>query len=97
MPLSVLSNGGIYERVRALILQKFDIIALAEFSAKTFQTTGTKTVIAFMRRRALAISMMKHHYDPAYRKSLHSHFDIHNATTYTLQEMKDIAEVAHNR
>lgn len=51
LPSSILSNGGIYTKAREVILQYFDIIAIAELGSNTFMATGTNTVVAFLRRR----------------------------------------------
>lgn len=51
LPSSILSNTGIYSRTREIILQYFEIIAIAELGSNTFMATGTNTVTLFMRRR----------------------------------------------
>lgn len=51
LPSSILSNTGIYSRTREMILQYFDIVAIAELGSNTFMATGTNTVVLFMRRR----------------------------------------------
>ncbi|MEI6784697.1 MAG: restriction endonuclease subunit S [Verrucomicrobiota bacterium] len=53
LPASILSNGGsAYVRARELLLQSFDIVAIAEFGSGTFGKTGTNTVTTFLRRKA---------------------------------------------
>ncbi len=51
LPSSILSNMGIYTKTRELILQNFDIIAIAELGSNTFMATGTNTVTLFLRRK----------------------------------------------
>lgn len=51
LPSSILSNSGIYTKAREMILQYFDIIAIAELSGNTFMATNTNTVVLFLRRR----------------------------------------------
>ncbi len=51
LPSSILSNTGIYTKTRELILQYFEIIAIAEFGSNTFMATGTNTVTLFLKRR----------------------------------------------
>ena len=51
LPSSILSNSGLYAKSRELILQYFDIIAIAELGSNTFMATGTNTVTLFLRRR----------------------------------------------
>ena len=51
LPSSILSNSGIYSKAREMILQYFDIIAIAELGSNTFMATGTNTVTLFLRRR----------------------------------------------
>lgn len=51
LPNSILNNAGIYTKTREMILQYFDIVALAELGSNTFMATGTNTVVLFLRRR----------------------------------------------
>ena len=51
LPSSILSNVGIYTKAREIILQYFDIIAMAELGGNTFMATNTSTVTLFLRRR----------------------------------------------
>lgn len=51
LPSSILSNSGIYTKAREIILQYFDIVAIAELGSNTFMATNTNTVILFLRRR----------------------------------------------
>lgn len=52
LPSSILSNGGsAYIRTREILIQSFDIVAIAEFGSGTFGKTGTNTVTLFLRRK----------------------------------------------
>lgn len=51
LPSSLLSNSGIYTKTREIILQYFDIVAIAELGSNTFMATNTNTVVLFLRRR----------------------------------------------
>ena len=51
LPSSILSNTGIYTKAREIILQYFDIVAIAELGSNTFMATNTNTVVLFLRRR----------------------------------------------
>lgn len=51
LPSSILSNTGIYTKTREIILQNFDIVAIAELGSNTFMATGTNTVTLFLRRK----------------------------------------------
>ena len=51
LPSSILGNAGLYSKSREIILQYFDIIAIAELGSNTFMATGTNTVTLFLRRR----------------------------------------------
>lgn len=52
LPSSILSNGGsAYIRTREILIQYFDIVAIAEFGSGTFGKTGTNTVTLFLRRK----------------------------------------------
>lgn len=51
LPSSILSNSGVYTKAREIILQYFDIVAIAELGNNTFMATNTNTVVLFLRRR----------------------------------------------
>lgn len=51
LPSSILSNGSIYTKAREIILQNFDIVAIAELGSNTFMATNTSTVVLFLRRK----------------------------------------------
>lgn len=51
LPVSVLNKEGIYTHAREIILQNFDIVALAKFEKNTFGKTATSTVTMFLRRK----------------------------------------------
>lgn len=51
LPSSILSNSGVYTKAREVILQYFDIVAIAELGSNTFMATNTNTVVLFLRRR----------------------------------------------
>jgi type I restriction-modification system DNA methylase subunit len=52
LPASILSNRtAAYVETRKLILESFDIVALAEFGASTFGRTNARTVSFFLRRK----------------------------------------------
>lgn len=51
LPVSVLNRNGIHAHAREIILQNFDVVALAEFGSGTFGQTGTNTVTMFLRRK----------------------------------------------
>ena len=61
LPSSILSNGGnTYVKAREILLQYFDIVAIAEFGSGTFGKTGTNTVTLFLRRKATAPDTAEH-------------------------------------
>jgi type I restriction enzyme M protein len=51
LPVSMLSNAGIYTKTREIILEKFEIAAIAQFGSKTFMETNTTTAVFFLIRR----------------------------------------------
>ncbi|MEE9910236.1 MAG: restriction endonuclease subunit S [Deltaproteobacteria bacterium] len=62
LPSSILSNGGgSYIRTREILLQYFDIIAIAEFGSGTFGKTGTNTVTLFLRRKKTSPDTAAHY------------------------------------
>lgn len=50
-PISILSNGKIYEKARKMLVENFNIIAIVEFSSKTFSSTGTNTIALFLQKK----------------------------------------------
>ena len=62
LPSSILSNGnGTYIKTREILLQYFDIVAIAEFGSGTFGKTGTNTVTLFLRRKQTAPDRAEHY------------------------------------
>ncbi|OIP58975.1 MAG: hypothetical protein CO143_01870 [Candidatus Moranbacteria bacterium CG_4_9_14_3_um_filter_45_14] len=51
LPVSVLTNSGIYSDTRSLILKNFDIKAIVAFGNNTFMATNTNTVVVFLQKR----------------------------------------------
>ena len=51
LPSTVLSNDGIFKRCRDILLESFDVIAIAEMGSGTFGKTGTNTATLFLRRK----------------------------------------------
>jgi len=63
LPSSILSNGGSsYIRAREILIQYFDIVAVAEFGSGTFGKTGTNTVTLFLRRKKTAPDAAEHYH-----------------------------------
>jgi type I restriction enzyme M protein len=61
LPSSVLSNAnGSYVRAREILLQYFDVVAIAELGSATFGKTGTNTVTLFLRRKPTAPDTAEH-------------------------------------
>lgn len=62
LPSSLLSNSGaMYTKAREIILQYFDIVAIAEFGSGTFGKTGTNTVTLFLRRKEEHPAIAEHY------------------------------------
>jgi type I restriction enzyme M protein len=62
LPSSVLSNAnGSYARAREILLQYFDIVAIAELGSATFGKTGTNTVTLFLRRKPTTPDAAEHY------------------------------------
>ena len=62
LPASILSNGNsTYIKTREILIQYFDIVAIAEFGSGTFGKTGTNTVTLFLRRKATAPDTAEHY------------------------------------
>jgi type I restriction enzyme M protein len=62
LPSSILSNGNsTYIRAREILLQYFDIVAIAEFGSGTFGKTGTNTVTLFLRRKPTQPDTAEHY------------------------------------
>lgn len=73
LPRSILSNGGVYEKARTLLLKFFDIVAIAELGSNTFMATGTNTVTLFMRR---CDSYVHQHIEVAVATFMHTHNEV---------------------
>lgn len=52
LPISVLTNNGIYEKAREILLKNFEFKAIVALGGQAFAATNTKTVILFMKKRA---------------------------------------------
>lgn len=62
LPASILSNGnGTYLKTREILLQYFDLVAIAEFGSGTIGKTGTNTVTLFLRRKPTAPDTAEHY------------------------------------
>ncbi len=62
LPSSILSNGGnTYVKTREILLQYFDLVAIAEFGSGTFGKTGTNTVTLFLRRKKTTPDSAEHY------------------------------------
>lgn len=62
LPASILSNGNsTYIKTREILIQYFNIVAIAEFGSGTFGKTGTNTVTLFLRRKATAPDTAEHY------------------------------------
>lgn len=62
LPSSILSNSSnIYVKTREILLQFFDLVAIAEFGSGTFGKTGTNTVVLFMRRKKSEPELSDHY------------------------------------
>lgn len=71
VPSTILSKGkassttqskNIYVATREILLENFDIVAIAEFGSGTFGKTGTNTVTLFLRRKTVADPTQANHY-----------------------------------
>lgn len=51
LPISILTNGGIYEKAREIILDNFYTKAIVSTGSGAFMATGTKTIILFLEKR----------------------------------------------
>ena len=50
LPTSLLTNSGIHEKAREVILQNFKIISIVDLGTNAFMATGTKTTILFLQK-----------------------------------------------
>jgi len=51
LPSSILSNLGVYEKAREILLKHFEIKAIVELGGNAFIATGTNTIVLFLKRR----------------------------------------------
>lgn len=63
LPVSILDKGGIYAHAREIILESFDIVAIAEFGGGTFGKTSTSTVVLFLRRKDTNTPASQHYHN----------------------------------
>lgn len=75
LPVSVLNKNGIFAHAREIILQKFDIVSIAEFGSGTFGKTPTNTFSLFLRRKETNTPDAEH-----LSARVASWFDGHNET-----------------
>jgi type I restriction enzyme M protein len=62
LPSSILSNGNsTYIKTREILLQYFDLVAIAEFGRGTFGKTDTNTVTLFLRRKKTKPDTAEHY------------------------------------
>ncbi len=62
VPTSIIDTGSrTYIRTREILLQYFDIVAIAEFGSGTFGKTGTNTVTLFLRRKPTQPDTAEHY------------------------------------
>ncbi len=62
LPSPILSNkGGIYSRIRKILIKNFDIVSISEFGSGTFGKTGTNTVTLFLRKKKMADYLFNHY------------------------------------
>lgn len=50
LPTSLLTNSGIHEKAREIILENFKIISFVDLGTNAFMATGTKTTILFLQK-----------------------------------------------
>lgn len=51
LPTSLLTNSGIHEKAREIILQNFKIISFVDLGKNAFMATDTKTTILFLQKK----------------------------------------------
>lgn len=61
LPTTILTNGNIYIKCREILLQNFDLVAIAEFGSGTFGKTGTNTATLFLRRKQTTPNLAEHY------------------------------------
>lgn len=85
LPASILNKTGIYERARNILLCSFDIVAISEFSSKTFGKTPTSTVALFLRRKETIAPDSEH-----YLNRVNSWFSNHDNGLLIYDDYADI-------
>ena len=83
LPSSILSNGGsAYVRAREILIQYFDLVAIAEFGSGTFGKTGTNTVTLFLRRKKTAPDNAEHYRERVAEWFKGGHADLNQQAIY---------------
>ena len=63
VPSSILTNTEtVHNRTRALLLQFFDLVSIAELGQRAFGKTGTNTVVLFLKRKTKSPEPPSEHY-----------------------------------
>lgn len=57
LPISLLSNSGLYEKARKIIFENFYLKSIVKLGSNAFQATGTNTVILFLKKRDKSINL----------------------------------------
>lgn len=55
LPVSLLSNGGLYEKARKIIFENFYLKSIVKLGSNAFQATETNTVVLFLQKRDKSI------------------------------------------
>lgn len=92
LPSSILSNSSnIYVKTREILLQYFDIVAIAEFGSGTFGKTGTNTVVLFLRRKKSEPELASH-----YRNRVEAWFSNNHGQDYRYKDADAIERYAEH-
>jgi type I restriction enzyme M protein len=54
LPISILTNSGIYERTREILFKNFIFKAIVSLGSNAFMATGTRTIIVFIQKRSIS-------------------------------------------
>lgn len=101
LPISVLTNGGIYEKAREIILQNFDIKAIISLGSNAFMATGTKTIILFLQKKNIykhlgiekQVDTFLNDYRDVVVNGIQKAFSVYVSSVYEDIELKDYISV----
>lgn len=105
LPISILTNGGIYEKAREIILDNFSTKAIVSTGSSAFMATGTKTIILFLEKRQYSEFIQTKHivnrfftnFNDVICGGIHNAFSTYVRNTYEDLTFEDYINILQNK